>query len=286
MLRINLKRKLKMKLKWKCDKQEQIRHGIDPRDEIEVEVDLTALTPPQRAKLADGFSGLLVEGTCAEVAAELQRAVDEDEKKRTAIAGELADLRARIAASRVVPGNGASEAFGGSRCVVRWPTWEVEGPYISPYSDLREEAEKVIAPLRAEAERLTAEAKAEAMAAAKPEIDAAIKAQAEAEAAENAEKAARFAATLARRAEIGAVEIEISRGDRDWGTPWGAKVSCGHGKDDYDFTAATYDLGTETLTICCAPGDVIAWGQKNFRKPKRTMHERHRVKADWRLETL
>ena len=275
-----------MKLKLKCDNQEQIRRGIDPRDEIEVDVDLTALTPPQRAKLADGFSGLLVEGTCAEVAAELQRAFDEDEKKRTEIARELADLRAWIAASRVVPGNNASEAFGGSRCVVRWPTWVVECPYISTYSKIHEEAEKTIAPLRDEAARLTAEAKAAAMEAAKPEIDAAIKAQAEAEAAETAEKAARVAATLARRAEIGAVEIEISRGDRDWGTPWGAKVSCGRGKDDYDFAAATYDLGTETLTIRCAPGDVIAWGQKNFRKPKRTLHERRRVKADWRLETL
>ena len=275
-----------MKLKWKCDSQEQIRRGIEPRDEIELDIDLTALTPQQRAKLADGWSGRLVEGTLAEVASELQRAVDEDEKKRTSIARELADTRAQIAASRIVTGNGASEYFGGSRCVVRWLTWGVECPYLSTYSDLHEEAEKVITPLRAEAERFTAEAKAAAMAAAKPEIDAAIKAQAEAEAAEHAEKAARFAAKLARRAEIGAVEIEISRGDRDLGTPWGAKVSCGHGKDDYDFAAATYDLGTETLTIRCAPGDVIAWGQKNFRKPKRTVHERRRVKADWRLETL
>ena len=275
-----------MKLKWKCDKQEQIRRGIEPQTELEVDVDLSALTAPQRAKLADGVSGRFVEGTLLEVIEELQAAVEDDEKKRTAIAKELADTRAKIAASRIVKGNGASESFGCGRFIVRWPTWVVECPYISSYSDLYEEAEKVIAPLRYEAKRRTDEAKAAAIAAAKLEIEAAIKAQEDAEAAEKAERDAKFAAVLARRAEIGAIEIEISRGDRDWGTPWGAKVSCGNGKEDYDFSAATYDLGTETLTIHCAPGDVIAWGQKNFRKPRRTLHTRRRVAADWRLETL
>lgn len=111
--------------------------------------------------------------------------------------------------------------------------------------------------------------------------------QAEAKAAKDAAAAERLAAKLARRAEIGAVEIDITRGDRDWGVPWGAVVTAGRGRrDDYDFDAGSYDLSAEVLTIRCAPGDVIAWGQKNYRKPKRTLHYRRRVAADWRLETI
>lgn len=108
-------------------------------------------------------------------------------------------------------------------------------------------------------------------------------------AAREAERKAKKAAELARRAEIGGVEIEISRGDRDWGVPWGATVTCGKtggAKDSYEFEAGTYDLATETLTIKCQPGDIIAWGQKNYRKPRRTIHERRKVSKDWRLESL
>jgi len=275
-----------MKLKWQCDQQAQIRLGIEPQTEIEIEIDLGRLTAEQRAKLAIGYAGRLIKGTQDEVAEELQKSIDSDAARKAAAERELSDMRARIAASRLIPGNVASESFGGGRCVVGWPTWVVDAPYVSAYSALRDEAEAVIAPLRAEADRLTSEAKASAMAAAQTEIDAAIKAEADAEAAEKIEKAAKMAAKLARRAEIGAVEIEITRCDRDWGTPWGAKVTGGRGKDDYDFDVASYDLGTEILTITCAPGDVIAWGQKNFRKPKRTIHERRRVGADWKLEAL
>lgn len=275
-----------MKLKWQCDQQAQIRLGIEPQMEIEIDIDLTQLTAEQRAKLAVGYAGRLVKGTQDEVAEELQKSIDSDATRKAAAEQELCDMRARIAASKIIPGNGASESFGGGRCTVKWPTWVVDGPYVSAFSALHDEAEAIIAPLRAEADRLTSEAKASAMADAQTEIDAAVKAEASASAAAEIEKAAKLAAKLARRAELGAVEIEITRGDRDWGTPWGAKVTGGRGKDDYDFDVASYDLGTEILTINCEPGDVIAWGQKNFRKPKRTLHERRRVGADWKLEAL
>lgn len=108
-------------------------------------------------------------------------------------------------------------------------------------------------------------------------------------AAERAAKEEAWRAKLARRAELGAVEIHISRGDRDWGVPWGAVVRSarpGSRRDTYDFTPASYDLRTEVLTIRCQPGDIIAWGQRNYRRPKRSIHERRLVNPDWSLTTI
>lgn len=113
--------------------------------------------------------------------------------------------------------------------------------------------------------------------------------RAEHEVAQAAERAEARRVKLERRAAIGGVEVRIARGGAAWGVPWGARVVCGRpgsSKDVYDFDAGTYDLATETLTITCEPGDVIAWGQKNYRKARHTIHERRRVLPTWELERL
>jgi hypothetical protein len=141
--------------------------------------------------------------------------------------------------------------------------------------------------LREECEVANNAARADARAGVSDRIDyskSAAEAKAAAEAAAEAKAAAEaLAKKKARRAEIGAVEIEITRGDKDWGTPWGAIVTSAKGRDNYDFSVADYDIATEILTIKCVPGSVIAWGQKNFRKPKHTIHQRRRVTDDWRI---
>lgn len=69
---------------------------------------------------------------------------------------------------------------------------------------------------------------------------------------------------------------------REWGEPWIAKLSTTTNgrRPDYDFSAGAYDAATETLRIPCAPGELIAWGQKNYRKARRTVHEIRRMADD------
>lgn len=54
----------------------------------------------------------------------------------------------------------------------------------------------------------------------------------------------------------------------------------------YDFNCGTYDLTTEKLAIRCKPGDTIAWGQRNYRKQRRTVHRRAKVNDDWTLTEM
>lgn len=141
--------------------------------------------------------------------------------------------------------------------------------------------------VEAELRQRTEAARQAARAAVADQIAAVRAEQARREEEERARAAAGLAAKLADRAARGGVTIQISRGDpREWGTPWGAVVRPGKGRQQYDFSAASYDAASETLFIRCAPGDVIAWGQKNYRRPKRTLHEVRRVTEDWRLVSV
>ena len=279
-------RETEMKLKWKCDQAGQIRRGIEPQNEMEVEIDLSSLTTEQREKLASGHCGVLVEGTAEEVRADLQKAVEGDIEKERRKAEDLAAKRKVISEMHVEEGNGCSHTFDGG-VVVKWKNWYVAyTAYVSSYDPLYEEFSARLHSLATTARTMTERAREEAMLAATEEIAAGkARAEAEKEAKSAAEKAEREAKAK-RRAEIGGVEIEIERGDRDWGTPWGAVVRCEGGREVYDFSVSDYDLSTETLTIRCQPGSVIAWGQKNFRKPRRTVHERRRVSEDWSLSAM
>lgn len=96
------------------------------------------------------------------------------------------------------------------------------------------------------------------------------------------EKEAAEAAQRSERLKTGVLTLDMTRGDRRlWGEPWIAKVQRSNGqRPEYDFSQGSYDLATETLSIPCKPGEVIAYGQKNFRKPKDTIHRVQRMLDD------
>lgn len=270
-----------MKLTWYCDKQAQIRAGVEPRDMAEVDIDLASLTPEQREILAaGGWAGKLIHATPEEVREQLQARIEE-------LARQEAEFAEALTQIRIEPCAPVRRTFPGGVDVML-PRVQVVGcPYCGVFGAERARRVDAIAdPLRAEVERLNREAEAAAIEAAREAIEAGAEAERLHTEREEAEKVAALAAKLARRAELGAVEVSITRGGREWGTPWGAVVTPGRGREDYAFDAATYDLAREVLTIKCQPGAVIAWGQKNFSKPRRTIHERRRVAADWRLENM
>jgi hypothetical protein len=257
-----------MKVKANTDKGQMIIRGIEPREYYEIEVDLGTLTESQRTILAGMTSPTIfgaVEGTSAEVRAYLQAEVESEAKEQAE-----RDRVCREACATAVLGE--SE---GVECGVKYQTWQL--PYISAYSlssEVRTMYDRTIARLVAEKETRNAAS----LLAAEADIQVAQEAQARAKAEQQAAKAANFAERLA----TGILTIEMERGDRrDWGEPWIAKVASRNGrKPEYDFSAGSYDVATETLSIPCKPGEVIAYGQKNYRKPKRTIHNIRKMRED------
>ncbi len=110
---------------------------------------------------------------------------------------------------------------------------------------------------------------------ARPELAAALAAaRAEMEKAA-AEKAAALAAKKAARLASGLYIRDIgSYNSRREGQPWIAQVTLDGGKLSYAFggecTAKWGSAGE--ISIECAPGDVIAWGQKDLRRPDKSAH--------------
>jgi hypothetical protein len=279
-----------MKLKCIGNVTEQIKAGVEPWEQCEIDVPLASVSEAGRAVLAEGWQPKLVEATVesaiaaieSEAAERAVKAKAERERKERLKAERIAEWHNATVQTRI-----ASKDFFG--VVVEWQessltyappnySYETDGDLAAAYAAYLDR--------KNECERVTAAAREAAIAAKAAEIEAAQKAHEDKQqAAREAEEAQRLA-KLARRKELGAVEVHITRGDKDWGTPWGAVVKAVRGKDNYDFDAAEYDLSTEMLTIKCQPGDVIAWGQKNFRKPKRTVHERRKVAEDFSLTTL
>ena len=270
-----------MKLEWKCNQPEQIKQGVEPAETVTVEVNLADLSLEQRTLLAAGWKTLLVLGTPEEVS-ELLTA----EVSKRAEAEE--EYREKCLTATIVEDTPGKHWDTGVE--ITWERCKIE-PYAVSYSpnhfgDPRVRTwGEVIAPLVAEVARRNGEAKSAAIEAAVPLIEAAkdkLKSDAEEAKQKNAEA---LKVLLARRVETETVEVKISRGDsREWGTPWGAIVAVHSGKNSYDFSASEYDLATEVLTIKCQQGEVIAWGQKNFRKPRKSTHERRKVNTDWMLE--
>lgn len=105
--------------------------------------------------------------------------------------------------------------------------------------------------------------------------------------AEKAEKAARFAARL----ETGIYEHAVGAyNERRYSSPWIAAVSLGpDGKLTYDFKAGdcTAKWGKPGIvTIACKPGEVIAWGQKDLRKPAASEHHILLMRPDGGMDEI
>lgn len=105
-------------------------------------------------------------------------------------------------------------------------------------------------------------------------------------AAAKAAKEAKFA----ERLETGRVVFETDRyNDRRYGKPWGAKVTLAGSKLVYDFDAATvtasYGSGG-VIEIPCQPGEVIARGQKDNRRPSSSENIIYKMREDGGLDTI
>lgn len=63
--------------------------------------------------------------------------------------------------------------------------------------------------------------------------------------------------------------------ERRYGSPWCASVSLASGgKLEYSFGESTAKWGKSgELRVACRPGDIIAWGQKDLRRPGDSTHE-------------
>jgi hypothetical protein len=93
---------------------------------------------------------------------------------------------------------------------------------------------------------------------------------------EAAEKAQRAVERAARRLQTGFWERETRPyNDRRYGAPWCARVTGVKARTELvykwgDSTARHGDSGL--LRVRCAPGEIVAWGQKDLRKPSNSEH--------------
>ena len=273
-----------MKITCSQDRSAAIAAGIEPaaNGKIEVEINLSDLTPAQRKVLVDidarGASITVIAGTAEEVVARLQECLDVQAaiaaRERADYAKFQSDCDEWCRTAVVTPASGQMQ-MGISYATFDFPSLPTHR-YAYPQFVLDRRA-------ALELERI--EKNANALAAVQPQIDAAAARAARAAAdAEALAKQIRHE-THTKRLETGIVEVELSRGSRsEWGEPWIATVSTRNGrKPEYDFTGGRYDAATETLSIPCKPGDTIAWGQKNYRKPRKTIHNVRTMREDGSL---
>lgn len=258
-----------MKVKANGNVKEQVLRGIEPQENLEIEINLSAMSPALRAVLVREPEISVVEGTQAEVEAALQMILDKEATDAARKAAEQAerDQEARQFCAEAQPDERKQNDYGIGYSVYGVPYFNTYG--LSPaVADLVKET---IARLSAEAEQKNVEVRK----SVEPLIEVAKRAHAEKEAAAKQAAEAEKQAKFAKRLETGVVEIPMERGSRqEWGEPWIAKLSSRNGKrPEYDFSQGSYDAATEVLSIPCVPGEVIAYGQKNYRKPKRTIHE-------------
>jgi hypothetical protein len=170
----------------------------------------------------------------------------------------------------------------------------IDYPYVAPAKD--EELSQLDSRLSMARESLSARAVAaskSALEAALPDLIAKTaqeKAERQEKAAqEEAEKEARIVARGASRLASGYWEKETSAyNERRFGKPWCAKVTgVTKGKLVYDWADWSGHTGDNgLLRVACKPGDVIAWGQKDFRKPHASDHTIAIMLDDGRMDTL
>lgn len=156
-------------------------------------------------------------------------------------------------------------------------TYGLTGPYIARIERRAAEIAKICSEHNAEHAAAIAEAKAasEARMAA---------AEAERKAAEKAANAVKFA----KRLETGTWERECgSYNERRYGSWWCAKVSFPNGpKPEYEWGDSTCKWGKAgLLTLPCVPGDIIAWGQKDLRRPGNSTHNIQIMRSDGSMIT-
>lgn len=202
----------------------------------------------------------------------------------SAAAKALADNEARLAAWEANPINKRNTVTNcgtdrdGKQLVLEHEVWSVaylSAGYGTPASLIPSDWE---ARVKAGTDRITPEiaahnAIAEAKITELREIGNA--AQAERDAAEKERKATELAARKAKRLETGLWEKETDAyNDKRYGAPWCAKVTFPTGpKPVYTFGESSGKWGKAgVMVLACKPGEIIAWGQKDHRRPADSEH--------------
>jgi hypothetical protein len=286
------KLKLTMKINVIGNVTEQIIAGIEPCERAEIDIDLSLLSEAGRRLVAglapEGWRPTIIRMTPEEVIAAIEVEVTahtEAEQQR-----HIDDRNRILDANRLYQTPVDYSISHG----VNLSVWAVRKIYLGTNtSDENRELEtKTLTTLTEEAGKRNKKILDEMQ----PQIEAArieeearkVKEMEEKAAAEAAEKI-RIAELRKKRLETGIYERHETRGDRrEWGEPWIAKLSptTNGRKPDYDFSVGSYDLATETLSIPCKPGEVIAFGQKNYRRPKKTIHEIRKMMDDGSMVSI
>jgi hypothetical protein len=131
---------------------------------------------------------------------------------------------------------------------------------------------------------------AAALEAALPEMRAAYIANQASVAAEKAVTAQRQAALCKARLESGYWEHKVlGYNDRRYGAPWCARITGieARGNLAYAFGDSTARHGSSgLLRVACKPGEIIAWGQKDNRRPDSSEHHILQMQNDGSMNTI
>jgi len=102
-----------------------------------------------------------------------------------------------------------------------------------------------------------------------------------------AAKEAAVATVAVKRLETGYWEFETgSYNERRYGKPWCARVTGidARGKLMYEWAEWTGRIGDRgLLRVACKPGEIIAWGQRDLRRPHRSEHLILQMQQDGRM---
>jgi hypothetical protein len=213
--------------------------------------------------------------------------------------GKLAELRERVLVEPSPRSLYAAQSEWGNGVPVnaRYDGVERYTPWSPPHLEaitqnaLTGAEREEIAAIKAEAEELRQASEAEidamnaaAWQAAKPGVIEAARVAAAERDAEIAAKQAALQATFAERLATGYWERETSTyNERRYGAPWCAKVTGVKERAQlvYEWGDTTAKFGHAGLMrLPCKPGDIIAWGQKDLRKPASSDHHIRMMEAD------
>jgi hypothetical protein len=125
--------------------------------------------------------------------------------------------------------------------------------------------------------------------AARPDLDRQKSELDAKKAADEAAKKLAAAIKYAERLQSGEYTRETdSYNERRHSAPWIARVDFSSGsKGEYSFGESSGKWGSAgTLSVACAPGDFIAWGQKDLRNPAKSDHNLLRMRADGSMESF
>lgn len=253
---------------------------------------------PPRLSLPDIGTEETAEGLTRELVAALEQITtrealqkieaEVETKRRQELHREALSKARGILSSEPAPATAVYVSPSGEN--VQYSTQRREVPTLpyyasAPSPDAATEWDSVIAAITAENARLDAAALATAM----PDITAEISRRKEAAIAAKAEKEAADAARFAARLASGHWEREMSSyNEKRYGAWWCARVDFSTGpKGEYTFGESTASWGKAgILRVACQPGDFIAYGQKDLRRPGNSSNTIQRMKEDGSMETF